>query len=134
MLTLNQINNIIDTKVTCNMSNKIFYVFRNKCFIYSFITNFYKCNEELDKSTFIVALIYIQRYNQVRKLTSTNIKPVLETCLILANKYCTDFEIKDSGPLEIHLLNTINWNLYITEEDFLHYENIILKFSNTNFL
>ena len=61
------------------------------------------------------------RYNKECKIIYANIKLVLETCLILANKYCTDFEIQDSGPLELHLLKTIDWNLYISQDEYNYY-------------
>jgi len=72
-------------------------------------------------------MIYMNRYNKICKLTYANIKPVLETCLILANKYCSDLEIQGSGPLEVHLLNAINWKLYISEEEYKCYQKIILS-------
>jgi len=121
MLTLYQLNNIIESNVSCNTSHKIVNAFTNKCFIHSFITDFYKCNEIFDKSTFIVALVYMYRYNKECKIIYANIKLVLETCLILANKYCTDFEIQGSGPLELHLLKTIDWNLYISQDEYNYY-------------
>ena len=128
MLTIYQIDNIIKSKVSCNVSHKIANAFTNKCFIYSFITDFYKCNKIFDKSTFIVALIYMYRYNLKCKITYANIKLVLETCLILANKYCSDFEIHDSGPLEIHLLQKINWNLYVSIDEYNYYRECIISF------
>jgi len=134
MLTLNQINDIIDSKISMNRHAKILNFFSSRCFIYDYIKNFYRCNENLDKSTFIVAIIYVQRYNKTCKLTSSNIKPVLETCLILANKYCIDYEIMDSGPLESHLLNSINWNLYVSEDEFNNYKNVIMTCTNSDFL
>ena len=130
MLTLYQINNIIKSNVSCNVSHKIISTLTNRCFIYSLITNFYKNNEIFDKRTIIVAIIYMNRYNKICKLTYTNIKPVLETCLILANKYCSDFEIKDSGPLELYLLNKINWNLYISENEYNSFKQMISEFTS----
>ena len=70
------------------------------------------------------------RYNKVSKLTIVNIKPVLETCLILANKYCCDFEIENAGPLELHLLETIKWNLYITVNEYNDFEKHITQLIN----
>jgi len=130
MLTLQQLNNIIDSNISCNVPHKILNVINGRCFIHTFITDFYKCNEALDKNTFIVALIYMYRYKQNSKLNFTNIKPVLETCLILANKYCSDFEIKDSGPLEVHLLNKINWNLYVSEDEYNSFKQMICEFTH----
>ena len=129
MLTLQQLNNIIDSNVCCNIHHKIMNIINRKCFIHAFITNFYKSNQALDKSTFTIALIYMYRYNQNSKLNFTNIKPVLETCLILANKYLSDFEIKDSGPLELHLLSKINWNLYVSENEYSSFKKIISEFT-----
>lgn len=130
MLTLYQINSIIHSNVSCNVSRKIISTFTNKCFIHSFISNFYKNNEIFDKRTIVVAMIYMNRYNKICKLTYTNIKPVLETCLILANKYCSDLEIEDSGPLEVHLLNLIQWNLYFSGEEYDYYKNVIMSLTN----
>lgn len=130
MLTLYQINNIIHSNVSCNVSHKIMNTFMNKCFIYSFISEFYKNNEIFDKCTIIAALIYMSRYNKICKITYSNIKPVLETCLILANKYCSDLEIEDSGPLEAHLLNVIEWNLYISEKEYNEYKKVIKSITN----
>ncbi len=130
MLTLQQLNNIIDSNVACDVHHKIFNAINRKCFIHTFITNFYKSNQALDKSTFTIALIYMYRYKQKFKLNFTNIKPVLETCLILANKYCSDFEIKDSGPLEVHLLNKINWNLYVSENEYNSFKQMISEFTS----
>tara|TARA_Y100000741_G_scaffold346058_1_gene312046 strand:+ start:3419 stop:3817 length:399 start_codon:yes stop_codon:yes gene_type:complete len=130
MLTLQQLNNIIDSDVSFNIPYKILSVLNNRCFIYSFITNFYKNNKLLDKNTFTIALIYMYRYKQNSKLNFSNIKPVLETCLILANKYCSDFEIKDSGPLELYLLNKINWNLYISENEYNSFKQMISEFTS----
>ncbi len=128
MLTLYQINNIIDSNVTVNTPNRLLKAITNKCFIYEFIVNFYKSNEFLDKNTVISALIYLHRYNQKKKLNCSNIKHVLETCLILANKYLVDYEISSCGPLEGHVLNVIEWNLYISEKDYYHYKNNINSF------
>lgn len=130
MLTLEQLDNIIDSSVSSNVSYKILSLFKYRCFIYSFITNFYKYNDVLDKNTVIIALIYMYRYNQTSRLNFTNIKPVLETCLILANKYCSDFEIKDSGPLESHLLIKINWNLYVSEDEYNSFRKTICEFTH----
>jgi len=127
MLTLYQIDNIIHSNVSCIISHKIISTLTNKCYIYSFISNFYKNNTVFDKCTVVVAMIYMNRYNKICKLTYANIKPVLETCLILANKYCSDLEIQGSGPLEVHLLNAINWKLYISEEEYKCYQKIILS-------
>lgn len=131
MLTLYQINNIIDSNVSRNVSHKIICTFTNRCHIYSFISNFYKNNKIFDKCTIIAAMIYMNRYNKICKITYANIKPVLETCLILANKYCLDLQIEDSGPLEVHLLNTINWNLYISEEEYDYYQKLIGSLTNS---
>ena len=67
----------------------------------------------------------MNRYNKKCKLIYANIKLVLETCLILANKYCSDFEIQDSGPLELHLLKAIDWNLYVSEEEYNFYKKSV---------
>ena len=130
MLTLQQLNNIINSNVEYDVSTRLLSKFTNKCFICSFITNFYRCNPFLDKTALVAAIIYMYRYNKMCKLSFANIKPVLETCLILANKYCFDFEITDSGPLEIHVLKTIDWKLYISNKEYDLYYNSIKTFSD----
>ena len=61
MLTLCQINNIIDSYVTIHTPRRFISPKRGKCFIYKFIHDFFKHNEVLDKSTVIIALIYLHR-------------------------------------------------------------------------
>tara|TARA_X000001036_G_scaffold105005_2_gene98144 strand:+ start:4053 stop:4475 length:423 start_codon:yes stop_codon:yes gene_type:complete len=132
MLTLSQINNILNSDVTVNTSHKIFQKFTNRCFIHTFITEFYKCNEMFERSSVVVALIYLNRYTKVKSINYTNIKQLLETCLILANKYCLDFEITDSGPLESHVLNSIEWNLYVKDSEYEYFKNLINSYINLN--
>lgn len=128
MLTLHQINNIIDSEISLDISTKFVSKITNKCFIYSFIENFYKSNKIFDKETFVIALIYMNRYNTFLKLNNKNIKKILETCIILANKYSSEYEIIESGPLELHFLNCINWNLYVSENEYNIYKSNIEKF------
>tara|TARA_Y100000992_G_scaffold302408_1_gene276437 strand:+ start:3670 stop:4071 length:402 start_codon:yes stop_codon:yes gene_type:complete len=125
MLTLSQINNILNSNVTINAPHKIFQKFTNRCSIYAFISDFYKCNKIFENSSVIVALIYLNRYTKVKSINYTNIKQLLETCLILANKYCLDYEITDSGPLESHVLSSIEWNLYVKESEYEYFKNLI---------
>ena len=47
MLTLQQLNNIIDSKISLDMPHKIMNIINRKCFIHTFITNFYNFNTEL---------------------------------------------------------------------------------------
>ena len=126
MLTLSQINNIIDVNVVIKPSFKMFQKLSNKCYIHSFITGFYKCNEIFDKkSSIIIALIYLNKYGQSNTVNSDNIKQLLETCLILSNKYCADYEINDSGIFEIDVLKTLSWNLYVDENEYTYFEKLI---------
>ena len=49
-----------------------------------------------------------------------------------ANKYCLDFEITDSGPLESHVLNAIEWNLYVKDSEYEYFKNLINSYINLN--
>ena len=126
MLTLCQLNNILDSNITINNTSRIFQIITNKCSIYTFISDFYRNNIILEKSSFIIGLIYLNRYEKIKYLKYSNIKQLLETCLILAMKYTIDeYEITDSGPLEIHVLEVIDWNLHIDESEYNRFENLI---------
>lgn len=126
MLTLHQLNNIINSNITLNTTSKIIQRITNKCSIYTFIIDFYKSNNIIEMNIFIIGLIYLNRYAKLKYLNYSNVKQVLETCLILAIKYCVDeYEITDSGPLESHVLKVIDWDLYVKECEYKHFEQLI---------
>lgn len=126
MLTLHQLNNIINSNITLNTTSKIIQKITNKCSIYTFIIDFYKSNNIIEMNIFIIGLIYLNRYAKLKYLNYSNVKQVLETCLILAIKYCVDeYEITDSGPLENHVLKVIDWDLYVKECEYKHFEQLI---------
>jgi hypothetical protein len=90
------------------------------------IENFYKTNQIFDRSSLIITLIYLKRYSETTDIRTTkDILKLLESCLILSNKFICDLEIKDSGLLENEIIKKLNWNLFISEEEFNRYRTIV---------
>jgi len=113
MLTMPQINNIIDVSIKNDKNTKG---------IYTMINQFFDTNNIFEKESIILTLIYLKRYKKnTNNINKNNIKDLIETCLILSNKFICDFQISGSGPLENHVLDKINWNLYVYNDE---YENV----------
>lgn len=113
MLTMSQINNIIDVSIKNDKNTKG---------IYTMINQFFDINNIFEKESIILTLIYLKRYKKnTNNINKNNIKDLIETCLILSNKFICDFQISGSGPLENHVLDKINWNLYVCNDE---YENV----------
>ena len=116
MLTILQINDILNVTIDNNSKTKG---------IYNMITEFFRDNDILEKESIIITLIYLKRYKDSNCIINNkNLKDLIETCLILSNKFICDFEISGSGPLENHVLDKINWNLYVDYKEFEHIRNI----------
>lgn len=116
MLTILQINDILDVTIKDNSKTKG---------IYNMVTDFFRDNVILEKESIILTLIYLKRYKDSKCIIDNkNLKDLVETCLILSNKFICDFEISGSGPLENHVLDKINWNLYVDYREFEHIRNI----------
>ena len=108
-----QINNIIDVSIKNDKNTKG---------IYTMINQFFDINNIFEKESIILTLIYLKRYKKnTNNINKNNIKDLIETCLILSNKFICDFQISGSGPLENHVLDKINWNLYVCNDE---YENV----------
>ena len=121
MLTILQINNILDVSLKRDRYTKS---------IYTMIDNFFSENDVFERDSIIITLIYLQRYKDSNcSINNKNIRDLLRTCLILSNKFICDFQILGSGPLENHVLDKIKWNLYVDNEEFEH----VKKISQTNF-
>ena len=116
MLTVSQINNILNIDIKNNRHTKK---------IYDSINKFYDCNECFDKSSLIISIIYLDRYNNNVKITNNNIKDLIESCLILSNKFISDNEILGCGPLELEILEKIEWKLFIDIDEYNKFEKII---------
>lgn len=113
MLTMPQINNIIDVSIKNDKNTKG---------IYTMINQFFDINNIFEKDSIILTLIYLKRYKQnTNNINKNNIKDLIETCLILSNKFICDFQISGCGPLENHVLDKINWKLYVDNDE---YENV----------
>ena len=116
MLTILQINNIVDTSLKND---------KHTSGIYNMITEFFNTNEIFEKESIILTLIYLRRYKKSNcTITNKNVRDLIETCLILSNKFICDFQISGSGPLENHVLDKIKWNLYVDTEEFDHVKKI----------
>jgi len=121
MLTISNINNILDFSLREDKNTKR---------IYNMINGYFKDNNIFEADSIILTLIYLRRYKDSKcVINNKNLKDLIETCLILSNKFMCDFEILGSGPLENQVLNKINWNLYVDYEEFQH----VKKITNWNF-
>jgi len=116
MLTISNINNILDFSLREDKNTKR---------IYNMINGYFKDNNIFEADSIILTLIYLRRYKDSKcVINNKNLKDLIETCLILSNKFMCDFEILGSGPLENQVLNKINWNLYVDYEEFQHVKKI----------
>jgi hypothetical protein len=116
MLTVSQINNILNIDIKSDRHTKR---------VYNIINEFYDCNECFDRSSLIISMIYLDRYNNNAKITNKNIKDLIESCLILSNKFISDNEILGHGPLELEILEKIEWKLFINAEEYDKFRKII---------
>jgi hypothetical protein len=116
MLTVSQINDILHIGIKSN---------KNTEKIYNAINKFYEYNTCFDKSSLIISIIYLDRYNNNAKITNKNIKDLIESCLILSNKFISDNEILGRGPLELEILEKIKWNLFVNKQEYDKFEKLI---------
>jgi hypothetical protein len=116
MLTVSQINDILHIDIKSDKNTKK---------IYNSINEFYEYNTCFDKCSLIIGIIYLNRYNNNAKITNKNIKDLIESCLILSNKFISDNEILGCGPLESEILEKIKWNLFINKEEYDKFEKLI---------
>ena len=122
MLTISNINNILDFSFKDD---------KNTRGIYKMILNLFEDNDIFESDSIILTLIYLRRYkNSNSVINNKNIKDLIETCLILSNKFMCDFEISGRGPLEQQVLNKINWKLYVDNDEFESVKSI----TNSNFI
>ena len=121
MITISNINKILDYSFIEDKNTRKFY---------NMINDFFKDNNIFETDSIILTLIYLRRYKDSNCIiNSKNLKDLIETCLILSNKFMCDFEILGSGPLENQVLNKIDWNLYVNDEEFQN----VKKITNWNF-
>lgn len=122
MLTISNINNILDFSFKDD---------RNTRGIYKMINNLFEDNDIFESDSIILTIIYLRRYKKSNSIINNkNIKDLIETCIILSNKFICDFEISGRGPLEQQVLNNINWNLYVDNDEFESVKSI----TNSNFI
>ena len=122
MLTISNINNILDFSFKDD---------KNTRGIYKMILNLFEDNDIFELDSIVLTLIYLRRYkNSSSVINSKNIKDLVETCIIISNKFICDIEILGKGPLEEDVLNKINWNLYVDNDEFENVKNI----TNSNFI
>ncbi len=116
MITIKNINKILNYSFKENKNTRKIYIM---------IEDFFKDNNIFETDSIILTLIYLRRYKDSNcVINSKNLKDLVETCLILSNKFICDFEIMGSGPLENQVLNKINWNLYVDYEEFQHVKKL----------
>ena len=79
--------------------------------------DFYNKNS-IEEAIFIISLIYIQRFYSKDKISSRNLDEVIRSCLSLANKFLLDCEIKTSTKMETDVITKLNWNLFVSKEEY----------------
>tara|TARA_Y100001970_G_C14259677_1_gene878881 strand:- start:13595 stop:13933 length:339 start_codon:yes stop_codon:yes gene_type:complete len=89
------------------------------------INDFYTENNIFDKSSLVITLIYLKRYSEKVNISSKELEKLIESCLILSNKFIADIEIKSCGQLEEKIIKTLNWNLFIDVSEYNHFSKII---------
>ena len=75
-------------------------------------------NNDFDKKSLIVALVYLERYSLLYPLHNKNILQVLTSCILVSNKYLQDVPIYCSYPHEHDLVHKLNWKLFVDETDY----------------
>jgi hypothetical protein len=126
MLTVSQINDILDVSLKNDRYTKG---------IYTMIDEFFEDNEVFERVSIIITLIYLRRYKDSNcSINNKNIIDLLNTCLILSNKFICDFQILGSGPLENHVLDKIKWNLYVDKKEFDHVKEITQSNFNVKYI
>ncbi len=85
-------------------------------------------NNPFNVESLVVALIYLERISKNEKIDNTNIIPIIQQCIILANKFIIDYEIVNNDyEEEMKVIDMLNWRLFVNEND---YSRMKIKFSN----
>jgi hypothetical protein len=66
----------------------------------------------------IVSLIYLKKYSKINKVTNENIVNIFTSCIILANKFLEDINIHSKNINELHIIKTLDWNLFVSEDEY----------------
>tara|TARA_B100000035_G_C20938586_1_gene526405 strand:+ start:264 stop:623 length:360 start_codon:yes stop_codon:yes gene_type:complete len=119
MITDSEFNIILNT----NIKNKS---------VKTFVDSMYNNNKILDENSIILALIYLDRYNRTKKINNKDILDLLETAILLSNKFLLDLEILDKGKYEKDLINALEWNFFVTDEEFINYKRLLYNVKNYN--
>ena len=119
MLSIYNINRILNINLKQDKNT-------NK--LYHYINDFYNDNDYFEKNSIILCLIYINRYKTKSEITEKNITRLIETCLILSNKFISDGEIIGKGPMELDFLETINWDLFVDEDEYNLFRDLVYSF------
>lgn len=89
------------------------------------IDDFYTQNNIFDKSSLVITLIYLKRYSEKASICSKDIEKIIESCLILSNKFISDIEIKSCGKLEEKIIKTLDWKLFIDLNEYNNFSKMI---------
>ena len=115
MITIHKINNILNKDFSYNFKTK--NIVNNVNSIYS--------NTELDKNSLVISMIYLYRYNKVKQIDIRNLYDILYSCIILSNKFLMDVNLQSCGKFENEILNALNWNLFVTEDEYFNFLQLI---------
>ncbi len=114
MLTLQKINYIVEDKIK--------YI--KKTNLENSITSFFKKNKNLEKNSIILSMIYFKRYVDNKGIINDrNLIDIILTSILLSNKILIDENVKGTTKNEILFLETINWYLFVSEEEFYSFSS-----------
>jgi hypothetical protein len=117
MININKFNKLLSMNLKHNFYTKN---------ISNIITNFYNKNTVFDKEASLpIALFYLDKYKSKNVIKEKDFNDIFISCLILSNKYITDFEIRYNHKFELKILENLNWNLFIKEKDYDYWNNSI---------
>jgi hypothetical protein len=76
-------------------------------------------NNDFDKNSLIVALVYLERYSKINVIDNNNVLQIVTACILSANKYLEDTPIICNYPYELELFNKLEWKLFVNEKEYL---------------
>jgi len=110
-------------------------IFTNKTYtlhsaINTLIKDYY--NKEIDDCIVVTAIIYLHRYYKSGDTPDSKkrLNDIIKTCMYLSVKFVMDISISSTTILENFIINKLNWDLFVSEEQYLKYSQILYSSEN----
>ena len=124
MIDVYGINHALGTNLKSGFFKKLSNINRD-------INEFYTRDDFFTQEDLNIAMIYLHRYQiSGGVININNIKELIETCLILSSKFNKDVSLIERGVFEDKIIETLNWNLFVTPEDYNKYELLFRSLFN----